>query len=258
MATTRSTIDCTIPIRALATEPGFEWFSFWSAPGVGAKLVARTCSSASPACSSRCEPAARALVGAGFSLPDSGHLGHCLHRAGRAAGRAGQWPAALGWKSSRSTARRAGSRPSNASVRSMMRENPAERAVSIRAGLFSASLAPADAGNEHPEDRHAARAAVGGHRTVDAGEDLPVPGLKSSLVLVRAAERLDAGAFENRAGRWGNPSRGRAPAGSAAAVRPSRRRRRSIRKSPGPVPSTSRPARSDTSAGPVHARAPRS
>ena len=164
------------------------------------------------------------------------------------------WPMALGWKSSRSTARAAGSRPSKASVKSRMRENPADPRPSRSRRAVLRVAPPADAGNEHPEDGHAVRLAVGGHRTVHAGEDFPVPGLKGSLVLVRATERLHS-AIRVQAGKWGNPSPGRA-ARNAAAVRPSRHPRRSIRKSPGRVPWTSRPARSDTIAGPVHGPAP--
>ena len=99
---------------------------------------------------------------------------------------------------------------------------------------------PPDARDQHPEDRHAALPAVSGHRPVDAGEDLPMSGPECALVMVGAADGLDPRLLQHRLVNGAIPAEP-APAGSAAAVRPSRRRPRSTRRSPGPDPSASRP-----------------
>ena len=164
---------------------------------------------------------------------------------------------ALGWKSSGSTARLAG-------IEIVVGVGQVDDSRETRGpcrldqgGLVGRVARSADAGNEHPDDRHAARLAVGGHRLVDPGEDVPMPGLERPLVLVRAAERPGAGALERRVVDGGIPAEP-APAGSAAAVRPSRRRPRSTRRSPGRASSASRSGRSDTSAGRGNARVRRS
>ena len=116
----------------------------------------------------------------------------------------------------------------------------------------------ADAGDQHPDDRHAPRRPVGRHGAVDAGQDLAMMRLERVLVLARDSSPARRRRRPARRGTAASRSPAPGPARSGAAARPSRCRPRSTRRSPGRAASASRPAGSGASAGRAHGPARRS
>ena len=113
-------------------------------------------------------------------------------RAGLASSRRARraWPWALGWKSSgrdRQTGR------VEAVVGTGHVDNarkPSGPGFLQERPLIGRIAGPADAGDQHPDDRHPPFLTVPGHGRINFAKDFPVPRSQRPLVIIRTSERL--------------------------------------------------------------------